>query len=108
MKLRIFQPLDLAAGGLALALIIIISVVILVGTWEGIHVNIITADESGEIGPLSSILLKFSEPVNQTIAQSLFSIQPKAAWQARLDRYKDSSLHSAQTACSPTLTITSK
>ena len=76
MKLRLLQPLDFAAGGLALALIIVISVVILVGTWEGVQVNIVTADESGEIGPLSSIQLKFSEPVNQTIAQSLFSIQP--------------------------------
>ena len=74
MKLRIFQPLDLAAGGLALAMVIIISVVILVGTWEGIQVNIVTTDQSGEVGPLSSILLKFSEPVDQTIAQSLFSI----------------------------------
>src|SRR5271157_3457484 len=78
MKLRILQPLDLAAGSLALALIIIIGVVILVGTWEGIQVNIVTADESGQIGPLSTILLKFSEPVNQTIAQSQFSIQPES------------------------------
>ncbi len=77
MKLRIFQPLDLAAGGLALALIVIISAVILIGTWEGVGVTIITSNESGEIGPLSSIVLKFSEPVNQTIAQSLFSIQPE-------------------------------
>ena len=45
MKLRILQPLDFAAGGLALALIIIISVVILVGTWEGVEVNIITSDD---------------------------------------------------------------
>lgn len=78
MKLRILQPLDLAAGSLAVALIIIIGVVILVGTWEGIQVNIITTDQSGEIGPLSSILLKFSEPVDQTIAQSLVSIRPNA------------------------------
>ena len=79
MKLRILQPLDLAAGSLALALVIIIGMVILVGTWEGIQVNIVTADESGEIGPLSSILLKFSEPVDQAIAQSLFSIQPNTS-----------------------------
>ena len=78
MKLRILQSLDLAAGGLALALVIIISVVILIGTWEGVQVNIITADESGEIGPRSTVLLKFSEPVNQTVAQSLFSIQPES------------------------------
>ncbi len=77
MKLRVLQPLDFAAGGLALALVIIIGVVILLGTWEGIQVNIVTAGESGEIGPLSSFLLKFSEPVNQTIAQSQFSIQPE-------------------------------
>ena len=77
MKLRILQPLDLAAGGLALALVIIISVVILVGAWEGVGVNIITSDENGEIGPRSTILLKFSELINPTITQSLFSIQPK-------------------------------
>jgi len=77
MKLRILQPLDLAAGGLALALVFIISVVILIGTWEGVQVNIVTADENGEIGPLSTIMLRFSEPVDQTIVQSLFSIQPK-------------------------------
>ncbi len=76
MKLRILQPLDLAAGSLALALVIIIGVVILIGTWEGVGVNIITSDDRGEIGPLTSILLKFSEPVNQDIAQSLFSIEP--------------------------------
>jgi dipeptidyl aminopeptidase/acylaminoacyl peptidase len=77
MKIRTLQPLDLAAGGLALALVVIISVVVLIGTWEGVQVNILTADENGEIGPLSSIMLKFSEPVNQAIVQSLFSIQPK-------------------------------
>jgi len=76
MKLRIFQPLDFAAGGLALALIVIIGLVISIGTWEGVQVNIVTADDSREISPLSSITLKFSEPVNQTIAQSLFAIQP--------------------------------
>jgi len=78
MKSRIFQPLDLAAGGLAIMLVVLIGAVILIGIWEGVQVNIITADDSGEISPLSSIQLKFSEPVNQTIAQSLFSIQPAA------------------------------
>ena len=74
MKFRILKPLDFAAGGLAFALIVIISVVILVGAWEGVQVNIVTSDASGEIGPRSTILLKFSEPVNQTIVQSKFSI----------------------------------
>ena len=95
MKLRIFQPLDFAAGGLALALIAIIGAVIWIGTWEGVQVSIMTTDGNEEIGPLSSITLRFSEPVNQTIAQSLFSIQPECAWQTGLDRYEDSSLHAA-------------
>jgi hypothetical protein len=76
MKLRIFQPLDRAAGSLALGLIFIIGAVIWIGTWEGVQVNIVTADGSEEIGPLSSIAFKFSEPMDQTITQSLFSIQP--------------------------------
>jgi len=76
MKLRIFQPLDIAAGSLALALIVAIGAVIWIGSWEGLQVNIVLPDESGEIGPRSPITLKFSGPVDHTLARSLFSIQP--------------------------------
>ena len=83
MKLRISQPLDFAVGGLALALTVVIGVVILAGTWEGVQVNIITVEENGEIGPLSSIILKIFRAGRPALAQSFFSIQPSA--QGRLD-----------------------
>ncbi|HUI89929.1 MAG TPA: hypothetical protein VLX61_14520 [Anaerolineales bacterium] len=57
-------------------MIVIIGAVIWIGTWEGVQVNLATTDDSGAISPLSSIDLRFSEPVNQTIAQSLFLMQP--------------------------------
>ncbi|HUH99079.1 MAG TPA: hypothetical protein VLZ89_17090 [Anaerolineales bacterium] len=79
MKLRILQPLDFTAGGLALALVAVIGAVILVGSWEGVQVNLVTSGGNGEIGPLSPILLRFSEPVDQTVAQLLFSIRPETS-----------------------------
>lgn len=77
MKQLKFQSLDLTAGGLSIGLIVVIALVILVGTWEGVRVDLAGLDQKGEIGPYGPIVLTFSEPVNQTVVQSLFSIQPR-------------------------------
>ena len=76
MSQRRWQRLDLAAGGLCAALITIIVSTILVGIWEGVRINLSGLDEHGEMSPFAPIVLSFSEPVNQKIVQSLFSIQP--------------------------------
>ena len=76
MSQRRFQPLDRTAGGLSAALIMMISLTILAGVWEGVRVNLTGLDEHGEIGPYAPIVLSFSDPVDQKAVQSLFSIQP--------------------------------
>ncbi len=76
MSQRRFQPLDLTAGGLSAALILLISLTILAGVWEGVRVNLTGLDGHGEIGPYAPIVLSFSDPVDQKAVQSLFSIQP--------------------------------
>ncbi len=78
-----FHVLDLTAGGLSIGLIVVIALVILAGTWEGVRVDLAGLDPHGEISPYGPIALTFSEPVNQTVVQSLFSIQPKIV--GRLD-----------------------
>jgi len=77
MSQRRFQPLDLTAGGLSAALIMMILLIILAGVWGGVRVNLTGLDEHGEIGPYAPIVLSFSDPVNQKAVESLLSIQPK-------------------------------
>ena len=71
MSQRKIRSLDLTAGGLCAALILIISLIILAGRWEGVRVNLTGLDEHGEIGPYDPIVLSFSEPVNPKDVQSL-------------------------------------
>jgi hypothetical protein len=71
-----FQPLDLTAGGLSLGLIMLVVLVILAGTWEGMRVNLINLDEDNKVGPYGPIVFSFSDTVDQTPFKSLFSIQP--------------------------------
>jgi Tol biopolymer transport system component len=76
MSLHKLRSLDLTAGGSSIALLVMIAAVILAGRWSGVRVDLTGLDEHGELSPYAPIVVTFSDPVDQAMAQSLLSIQP--------------------------------
>lgn len=71
-----FSPsLDLVAGLLTSVLLLALAVVIIIGSQLGIRVSA-QLPEDRLLGPFGEVTLVFSEPVEESLAMQLFSIEP--------------------------------